>query len=46
VDKYPMLTRKQLDYLDWKKLIQLKAERAHDTPEGERDLGKIRKMVY
>lgn len=34
VDKFPMLTRKQLDYLDWKKLIQLKAERAQDTPEG------------
>jgi hypothetical protein len=34
IEKFPMLTRKRLDYLDWKKLIQLKAERAHDTPEG------------
>ena len=34
VDKYPMLTCKQLDYLDWKTLIQLKADRAQDTVEG------------
>jgi LAGLIDADG endonuclease len=33
-DKYPLYTRKNLDYLDWKKLIELKASRAHDTPEG------------
>lgn len=33
-DKYPLFTRKRLDYLDWKKLINLKAERAQDTPEG------------
>lgn len=31
-DKYPLFTRKRLDYLDWKKLINLKAERAQDTP--------------
>jgi len=42
VDKYPMLTRKQLDYLDWKKLIQLKAERAQDTPEGRLLMEKIK----
>jgi len=29
VDKYPMLTRKQLDYIDWKTLIQLKAKGFH-----------------
>jgi hypothetical protein len=34
VDKYPMLTRKQEDYLIWKKLVQLKKERAFDTEEG------------
>lgn len=33
-DKYPLLTRKYSDYLDWKRLIQLKAERAQDTVEG------------
>jgi hypothetical protein len=42
VDKYPMLTRKQLDYLDWKKLIQLKNERAQDTPEGRLAMEKIK----
>ncbi len=34
LDKYPLFTRKYLDYLDWKTLIQLKAERAQDTVEG------------
>jgi len=33
-DKYPLFTRKYLDYLDWKKLITLKAERVQDTTEG------------
>ena len=34
VDKYPMLTRKQLDYLDWKKIVELKSIGAHKTEEG------------
>ncbi len=34
VDKYPMLTRKQLDYLDWKKVVDLKNTGAHKTEEG------------
>lgn len=42
IDKYPMLTRKHLDYLDWKKLIKLKAERAHDTPEGRQKMEAIK----
>lgn len=33
LDKYPLMTRKYLDYLDWKKLIELKAKGAHNTPE-------------
>lgn len=41
-DKYPLLTRKSLDYLDWKKLIQLKAERAQDTPEGLQKMKDIK----
>jgi hypothetical protein len=34
VKEYPMLTRKQLDYLDWKKIVDLKSEGAHKTSEG------------
>nr|UZS77567.1 hypothetical protein [Lentinula edodes]UZS77616.1 hypothetical protein [Lentinula edodes]UZS77642.1 hypothetical protein [Lentinula edodes]UZS77668.1 hypothetical protein [Lentinula edodes]UZS77694.1 hypothetical protein [Lentinula edodes] len=34
VDKYPMLTRKHLDYLDWKKIVELKSRGAHKTEEG------------
>ena len=33
-EKYPLFTRKYFDYLDWKKLIKLKSERAQDTEEG------------
>jgi len=42
IDKYPMLTRKNLDYLDWKRLIQLKEERARDTPEGRQKMEEIK----
>jgi hypothetical protein len=34
VDKYPMLIRKHLDYLDWKKIVNLKSNGAHKTKEG------------
>jgi hypothetical protein len=34
VDKYPMLTRKYLDYLDWRKSIRLKINNAHKTKKG------------
>lgn len=34
VDQYPMLTRKQLDYLDWKKVVELKNKGLHKTEEG------------
>ena len=34
VDKYPMLTRKHLDYLDWKTLIKLKTEKAYRNNKG------------
>jgi hypothetical protein len=34
LNEYPMLTRKQLDYLDWKQIVELKSEGAHKTEEG------------
>lgn len=34
VDNHPLLTRKQLDYLDWKKIVELKESGAHKTVEG------------
>ena len=34
VDKYPMLTKKQLDYLDWKQIVMMKEKGLHKTSEG------------
>lgn len=45
LDKYPLLTRKYLDYLDWKKLIQLKAEGVHNTPEGLQKMKNIKILM-
>lgn len=33
-DKYPLLTRKHLDYVDWKKVVELKNKGLHKTVEG------------
>lgn len=41
VDKYPMLTRKQFDYLDWKNIVELKNSGAHKTEEGFSTMKKI-----
>lgn len=42
VDKYPLLTSKQLDYLDWKKLIDMKEQNLHKTDEGYSSIMKIK----
>ena len=34
VDRLPMLTRKNLDYIDWKNIVLLKQNNEHKTPEG------------
>nr|YP_010470513.1 LAGLIDADG endonuclease [Inonotus hispidus]YP_010691080.1 LAGLIDADG endonuclease [Phellinus igniarius]UVF38001.1 LAGLIDADG endonuclease [Inonotus hispidus]WBU93181.1 LAGLIDADG endonuclease [Phellinus igniarius] len=34
VDQYPMLTRKHLDYLDWKKIVEMKNNNLHKTKNG------------
>lgn len=43
IDKYPMLTRKQLDYEDWKRLIELKNTKQHHTKDGLSKMISIRK---
>lgn len=42
VDNLPMLTRKQLDYLDWKTIVELKNNGAHKSPEGIDQIKKIK----
>jgi len=34
VNKFPMLTQKQLDFLDWKTIVELKNNGSHKSPEG------------
>jgi hypothetical protein len=34
VDQYPMLTRKHLDYLDWKRIVESKNIGSHKTEKG------------
>jgi hypothetical protein len=41
VNKYPMLTRKHLDYLDWKTIVELKNNGEYKSPEG---LAKIQEI--
>jgi len=38
LDKYSMLTRKYLDYLDWKSIIELKSNNTHKTIKGLQDM--------
>ena len=35
IDKYPLFTRKQLDYTDWKEMVSLKESNKHKTEEGQ-----------
>jgi hypothetical protein len=42
VDKYPMLTRKQLDYIDWRTIVELKNNGAHKTYEGLNRIKQIK----
>ncbi len=42
VDKYPMFTIKHLDYLDWKKLAELKCKNLHKTEAGLSDMKLIK----
>jgi len=42
LDKYPLYTKKWLDYLDWKSLIELKLQKAHLTNTGLNRMYKIK----
>ena len=42
VDKYPLFTRKQLDYIDWKEIIELKSKDAHKTVDGKETMLKLK----
>lgn len=43
VEKYSMYTRKHLDYLDWKKLIDLKISNTHKSDYGKSYMINIKK---
>ena len=45
LDNYPLKTQKQLDYLDWKKLIDMKNEGLHKTEEGRETMEKVKSMM-
>jgi hypothetical protein len=42
LDQYPLYTMKNLDYLDWKILINLKSESVHKSNEGLMKMRKIK----
>lgn len=44
-NKYPLLTRKSLDYEDWKKIIDLKKNGAHQTSEGLNLIKEIKNQM-
>jgi len=41
-DKYPLLTSKNLDYSDWKLIIELKKKNSHRTSEGKQEMINIK----
>lgn len=43
IDKYPMLTNKNLDFFDWKTIIELKEQGTHKTIEGKDTMISIKK---
>jgi len=45
IDTYPMYTRKHLDYLDWKELIELKSSNVHKTEQGLLHMINIKKTM-
>ena len=44
-DQFPLLTRKRLDFEDWKKIVNLKNTGAHKTSEGLRLINEIKNRM-
>lgn len=42
-DKYSLFTNKQLDYLEWKTIVQLKSSNTHKTEEGLQSIINLKK---
>lgn len=42
VDKYPLETTKNLDYQDWKKLVEMKNDKIYQTSEGKKEMLDIK----
>lgn len=45
IDKYPLVTTKQLDFQDWKKLISMKQEKLYKTEEGYSSMRSIKNAI-
>lgn len=45
IDKYPLITTKYLDYLDWKKLIEMKEQGLHKTEQGRSSMSLIKSSM-
>lgn len=42
LDQYQLFTRKALDYADWKRLLEMKRNKHHLTPEGRAEMESIK----
>lgn len=45
IDKYPLETSKDLDYKDWKRLINIKEQGLHKTIEGRETIIEIKSKI-
>lgn len=45
IDNYPLSTLKQLDYLDWKKIVELKKDGVHKTVTGLKLMREIKSKM-
>jgi hypothetical protein len=45
LSKYPLFTRKSLDFEDWKRIVDFKNKGAHKTPEGLKLMKEIKEKM-